>query len=469
MKIFTLQTTKFSYLLLIVLAFSACEKEEVIEEVTDNTSTLTAPTASFSADVPLKWNELYLDLERFTSGYVAPISARANAYINLAAYEVALSGMSDDYRSFEGYYDGLDLPDVSTFGSIHYPTAVNAAYETSMRLFFPTAPAAQIFKIVELANEINEPFKNQLPIDVFARSRNYGREVAEAVFKWSATDVVGHNAYRSPTDPSYIPPVGRGKWRPTPPDFKPALLPNWGRVRTFAADARDIAIDPLVYSDDQTSAIYQQAKETELLTNEVKARKRPEDQWIADFWSDDCPILTFSPAARFVAVANQVIAKEKPNLAKALETYARLGMALCDAGIRCWHEKYRFNYERPVDYIRRVIGNQKWNTVMCPDGSGNYFTPPFPAYPSGHAAFGAAAAIVLTDIYGENYSFTDRCHEGRREFISTPRSFNSFFEMAEENAYSRIPLGVHFAMDSDEGLKLGYGVGAKINTLPWRK
>lgn len=335
--------------------------------------------------------------------------------------------------------------------------------------FFPTAPAAQLFKIVELANKVNEPFKHQLAIDVFVRSRNYGREVAEAVFKWSATDLTGHNAYRSPTDPNYIPPAGRGKWQPTLPDFKPALLPNWGRVRTFAADARDVVIDPLIYSDDSTSDIYQQAKETELLTNEVKANKRPEDKWIADFWSDDCPILTFSPAARFVAVTNQVVAKEKPNLAKALETYAKVSMALCDAGIRCWHEKYRFNYERPVDYIRRVMGNKNWNTVMCPDGSGNYFTPPFPAYPSGHAAFAGAAAMVLADIYGEIYSFTDRCHEGRTEFISAPRSFNSFFEMAEENAYSRIPLGVHFAMDSNEGLKLGYGVGAKVNALPWKR
>ncbi|NJK82603.1 MAG: hypothetical protein HC912_01105 [Saprospiraceae bacterium] len=177
--------------------------------------------------------------------------------------------------------------------------------------FFPTAPAAQLFKIVELANEINEPFKSQLPIDIFVKSRNYGREVAEVIFTWSATDVAGHNAYLAPTDPRYIPPAGVGKWQPTPPDFKPALLPNWGNVRTFAADARDVVIDPLVYSDNPNSDIYKQAKETELLVNEVKAKKRPEDQWIADFWSDDCPILTFSPSARFVAVANQVVVKEK--------------------------------------------------------------------------------------------------------------------------------------------------------------
>jgi hypothetical protein len=64
---------------------------------------------------------------------------------------------------------------------------------------------------------------------------------------------------------------------------------------------------------------------------------------------------------------------------------------------------------------------------------------------------------------------TDRCHEGRTEFRGTPRTFNSFYEMAEENAYSRIPIGVHFAMDSEAGVELGYGIGKKVNSLPWRK
>ncbi len=469
MNTLSLQKAQNILLLLTVLFFVSCGKEEIINDIVDDNTASIRPTAFFSADIPLKWNTLYLEVERFTRGYVAPVSARASAYINLAAYEAAIPGMKTTYHSFGNYYQGLDLPDAAIVGDIHYPTAVNAAYETSMRLFFPTAPAAQLFKIVELANELNEEHRLQLPIEIFARSRKYGSEVAEAIFKWSATDIVGHNGYTTLTDPNYVPPAGKGKWQPTFPDFSLALLPSWGHVRTFAADARDIVPDPLPYSDSPTSEIYKQAKETEIIVNEVKSGRRAEERWIADFWSDDCPILTFSPSARFIAIGNQVVYKEKPNLAKALETYTSLSMALCDAGIRCWHEKYRFNYERPIDYIRRVMGDQNWNTVMCPDGSGNYFTPPFPAYPSGHAAFAGAAAMVLANLYGENYAFIDRCHEGRTEFISAPRAFDSFFAMAEENAYSRIPLGVHFEMDSVEGLNLGYSIGKKVNSLPWKK
>ena len=96
-------------------------------------------------------------------------------------------------------------------------------------------------------------------------------------------------------------------------------------------------------------------------------------------------------------------------------------------------------------------------------------TPPFPAYPSGHSTFGAVAAEILNDIYGKNYAMTDRCHEGRTEFIGTPRSFKNFDAMAEENAYSRIPLGVHYRMDCSEGLRLGYQTGKAVNRLAWKK
>jgi hypothetical protein len=37
--------------------------------------------------------------------------------------------------------------------------------------------------------------------------------------------------------------------------------------------------------------------------------------------------------------------------------------------------------------------------------------------------------------------------------------------MAEENAFSRIPLGVHITMDCTEGLRLGYEISDAVNGL----
>ncbi len=246
-------------------------------------------------------------------------------------------------------------------------------------------------------------------------------------------------------------------------------MPHWGDVRTFAANEDDQCPKPLPYSTDESSEFYVQAKETENKVNLITQGQNYEDKWIAQFWSDDCAALTFSPAGRWVAIADQGLKSTSADLAKTVVVHAKLGMALCDAGIRAWGEKYRYNVLRPVDYIRNAMGHDTWNSIMCPDGAGQFFTPSFPTYPSGHGTFGGAAAEVLTSEFGPSFAMIDRCHENRNEFIGTPRSFGSFYDMAAENAYSRIPIGVHFRMDADAALDLGYRIGRKVDNLPWKK
>lgn len=41
--------------------------------------------------------------------------------------------------------------------------------------------------------------------------------------------------------------------------------------------------------------------------------------------------------------------------------------------------------------------------------------------------------------------------------------------MAKENAYSRIPLGVHMCMDCTEGLRLGYEISNALNKYQLKK
>jgi hypothetical protein len=429
----------------------------------------TLAVSEFSGEVPLAWNKLFLDLERFTPGYRPPISARTSGYVGLAAYESVQAGMREKYNSFGNYFPGLELPVLDEELGYHWPTVLTATYERMFELMFPTAPSEHLFRVIQLRNEFYLRFKQEIEPDVFGRSVRYGMEVADAVFDWSATDELGHEAYNRNIDLAYTPPTGLGLWRPTFPDFTPGLVPYWGQVRTFAAGADDLVDPPHPYSENPNSAIYQEAVEVHTATLNAKVDVESEERWIADFWSDDCPILTSTPAGRWIGILNQVIEAENKPLDKTLEAYARVGMALADAGIRCWHEKYRFNYERPIDYIRRVMGEENWNTVMCPDGSGQFFTPNFPAYPSGHATFGAAAATVMEDLFGGDYAMVDNFHADRTEFNGTPRSFGNFREMARENAESRIPLGVHFRMDSDAGLDLGFGIGEKVNALPWRR
>jgi len=94
--------------------------------------------------------------------------------------------------------------------------------------------------------------------------------------------------------------------------------------------------------------------------------------------------------------------------------------------------------------------------------------PTFPSYPSGHSAFVAAAGLLI-DFFGDEASFTDHSHEGRTELRGQPRSFDTFEDMAVENGYSRIPLGVHIRMDCTEGLRLGYEISRAVNRYNVRR
>lgn len=448
-------------LLTAMLLIVSCQKEEPIVI----TST---PASQFSNNIPMIWNQLYLELERYSPGYRPPVSARNYALINMAAYEAIVHGTNGQYKSLANNYPDLYLPFTEHNAKYNWEVCVNAAYEKAVDLFFPIAPAEQQFKILEVSHALRTQLQSSTELETYQRSMLYGQSVAQAIYDWSTSDTWGHEAYLKNTDPNYYPPSGIGLWQPTYPDYLPALLPHWGKVRTFA-NVNAIAVPPPhPYSTDPDSKLYKEAIMTRQLVNEIKNGEREEDLWIAEFWSDDCPILTFSPAGRWVSMTNQLIGIEQLNMLESVVTYAKVGMALSDAGVRCWGEKYRFNCLRPIDYIRENMNDPTWNTVMCPDGSGGYYTPNFPTYPSGHASFSAAASIILENTFGSNYTFTDRSHEGRTEFRGTPRTFNSFRDMALENAYSRVPLGVHFQSDSDAGTHIGFIVGDRVLDLPWK-
>jgi membrane-associated phospholipid phosphatase len=445
----------------IVLFFQSCEKDSIID------SSALESAHSFDNSIPTTWNRLYLLAERFTDGYTPPVSARNNGYINYIAYESIVQASSGSHKSLKNSFSGLNFEGIDINVRYQWETVLHSAYERAFELYFPTAPAEIQFQIIETSDSISTTLEIKTDPEVYLRSREYGRYVADRIFAWSTSDSFGHEAFLNNTDDSYIPPSGIDKWQPTFPDFSAALLPNWGEVRSFSNIISVSVPPPPTFSEEQDSRIYQEAEVAMDMVNRIKQGDLEEDAWIAAFWSDDCPILTFSPAGRWVSITLQVLEVEEKDMMESVAAFAMVGMSLADAGIACWREKYRFNRLRPIDYIRNVMGVPDWNTIMCPDGSGNFFTPNFPAYPSGHAAFGGAAAVVLSQLFGDFYEFTDFSHDNRTEFNGKARSFNTFRIMAAENAYSRIPLGVHFSSDSNAGLNQGYAVGERITNLPW--
>ena len=140
-----------------------------------------------------------------------------------------------------------------------------------------------------------------------------------------------------------------------------------------------------------------------------------------------------------------------------------MGFAINDAAVSAWDDKYTYNTQRPSTFIIANMDADFETNLARFISSPN---PAFPSYPSGHATFAGAAAGVFTGFFGsDTIDFTDRSHVDRTEFNGTPRSFSSFTQLADENAYSRVPLGVHVQADSDEGVRLGYEIASSVNSF----
>ncbi len=398
-----------------------------------------------------------LQAEVNTEGYRGPVAARVYGYVGLAAYQAAYPGFENNFSPAARYFHQVQWPGLPERQHFDGGVALNECYWALMQKYFMSSPENLRARRDQLKAEWDKRLWERLDEVTLSTSRAYGQEVAEAVYRWSTTDSLGNGANHHNYDRDYVPPVGEGRWV-TSPDFPmPALLPYWGKVRPFVIRTEDYLAKPTPEFSSSTAQVYHvQALEIVSLSKPLSA----ENQWIAEFWNDDRPGLTFSPAGHWLAIANQVIQKSRPSIEKALETYLKVGIALNDAMVSCWNSKYTYNLERPETYIKKYI-DPSWRPFSP--------SPSFPSYPSGHAMMGAAAAAVLTELYGEKYRLTDRSHEGLKDFVVKPRSFNSFDEMARENAISRVFLGVHWRFDCEEGLRLGKLIGERVQQLKLEK
>jgi hypothetical protein len=402
-----------------------------------------------SAAVATAWFDLALRLVRQTPGFSPPVASRALAYTGVSLFEALVPGIEDG-RSLAGQVPGLPRIRWSRDDVFEWDIVANSSLATVLRRMFPTASAANGAAIDALETGVLAGARRGVPVGVVRRSIERGREVADAVSGWSRTD--GGHAGHANNFPSYDPPVGPGLWEPTPAGFLPALQPYWGSCRTFAVSsgAACPAGSHTPYDEDPGSRFFNEAVDVFDAVNGLTTEQRD----IAMFWSDD-PGATVTPPGHSVSIVTQTLRARDASLAEAAIAYAKVGMAVADAFICCWHTKYRVNLLRPVTYIRSQV-DPGWNTLLT--------TPPFPEHTSGHSVQSGAAATVSTDLFGA-VAFTDHTHDDRG---LAARSFTSFWDAAREAAISRMYGGIHFQPAIDLGLEQGRCIGEQVNALRLR-
>lgn len=372
-----------------------------------------------------------------TPGFSPPVASRFLAYLGTALYAAVAPGMPG-YRPLSGVLSEFPEVPEAPHGGAHWPTVANHAIGAALLSMVPAGSASETL----VALIVDEEDRNiSIPAPLRRRSIQRGETVGQAVAAWAARDG-GHNGYLTNFPTGYTSPVGPGLWEPTPPDFQAIpLQPFWGGNRPFIH--RDCeASPPPEYSVAPDSVFHGHAEEVYIVGQDLTA----EQEEIALFWADDPGTVT--PPGHSLSLTSQVLAREGASLAFAAEALFRVGCAVADAFIQCWHVKFTWNLLRPVTYIQDHI-DANWMPLVS--------TPPFPEYISGHSTQSAAWAEVMTALFGSNYVFTDHTHD--RSGVE-PRHFSSFHEAAEEAAMSRLFGGIHYRFGNESGLTVGRCVGA---------
>jgi hypothetical protein len=449
-------------LVLFILAVTSCND--------DDARIYQAPPdiAEESADVGLKWADMTLYTLRFSAFNTPTYASRSLGYMGLSMYESIVPG-DPNHRSMSGQLSGLILPSAETGKTYHWILSMNAAQDLVIKLLYPVPANSHRFiheRIDSLSNAVFTEYSKDIDPEIIKRSVEFGEAIAQTIYDWSVTDG-GDKGYTRNFDPSFPVPTGDSYW------IAPArgqtispfpLHPRWGGNRTFVSANNAIPVPAIIpFSTDPGSDYYKQYKavydKDKTLTHEEKE--------IAAWWADD-PTETFSPPGHSYYLATIAVKNSEASIVKASEAFARVGMAVADAFIHCWKIKYTYFNERPSSFVKKYI-DATW-VQFWPE-------PPFPAFPSGHSIHSAAAAAVLTDLFGEPFAFTDHSHEGHRRYddqrfldLTYPaRSFNSFWDAANESAYSRFLGAIHTQQDNDVAQAEGRKVGEKVNALQWEK
>jgi hypothetical protein len=337
----------------------------------------------------------------------------------------------------------------------------------------------------------------------------YGRDVAIALMTLR-TDDGADDSY-----PGAVYSSAKPHHRADPLNPQPEPLgAYWGQVKRFAAQtALHLQDIPPAYdsANPANSAAAYKKDHDEVVKkggapNQDGLTRTREETVIGLYWAYDGARNLGTPPRLYNQVVRQIVTSPQHLLtwAENARLFALVNAAMGDSGIWAWHWKYHFDLWRPVLGVREYDNNFGWDCVggqpiaaRCDpfwrplgapktnDPDGKPFTPGFPAYPSGHATFGAAVFEMVRRFYSAkdpvkyNYGEND-VDNIDFEFVSDEldgiskdsdgavrtrheRRFTSVSDAMYENSVSRIYLGVHWRFDGTSGQNMQQMLSAGDN------
>ncbi|WP_443217586.1 vanadium-dependent haloperoxidase [Sediminicola sp. 1XM1-17] len=384
-----------------------------------------------------------------------PVASRIFAYPNIAAFEI-IAAHNNEYKSLAGQLNDLTpIPSPEPSGKVNPKLAALIAHmDISRRLIFSEE------KINIFRDSLYTDWSSKNPTE-FNASKDYGLLVADHIAAWMDKD----NYKQTRTMPKFtVNTDDPARWQPTPPSYMAGIEPHWNKIRPYVMDsaAQFKPVAPPAYSVEKSSDFYKELQEVYDISMKITEEgDTSEEIAIAQFW--DCnPYVSvtrghlmfatkkITPGAHWIGITKIACKKTDSDFDKTIYAYTKTSIAMADAFISCWDEKYRSNLIRPETLINQFI-DDSWKPVLQ--------TPPFPEYPSGHSVVSGAASTALTSIFGDDFAFED---DTEIRFGLPVRKFSSFSEAADEAAISRMYGGIHFRAAVEVGVKQGRDLGKYV-------
>ena len=425
------------FVLLFLITFNSCKK---------NTREIIINSNDYHNAVDLMTSIMVHDI------FSPPVAGRIYSYSNIAAYEVMCKN-SDEYKTLSDKI--TDLKPVSAPDSkehINFKLAALVAYfEIGKELIFSED------RVITYRDSLYNVWQG-LNEDTFEVSKKYGLQVAQHIKDWIATD----NYKETRTMPKFsVLTEDVSRWQPTPPDYMDGIEPHWSKIRPFVIDSA-AQFKPKKHPEfslEKGTDFYNELMEVYEIGKKIKQDgDESESVQIAQFWDCNPYVSThkghlmfatkkITPGAHWIGICKIACKKDNADFEKTLFAYTKTSIAISDAFISCWEEKYQSNLIRPETLINQYL-DEDWAPVLQ--------TPPFPEYTSGHSVVSGAASITLSSIFGDNFSFDD---DTELPYGLPVRSFPSFNKAADEAAISRMYGGIHYRAAVEVGLKQGRDLG----------
>ncbi|CAH0315655.1 vanadium-dependent haloperoxidase [Roseomonas sp. CECT 9278] len=450
------------------------------------------------------WVDAIVEANRrdHTNAIVGPAGDQRGPFASARALAMAMMAMHDAHARITGigdpYHEPTSTPVPAGAGLAAADTAAAAAAMMMLRALYP--------KQEHLLHEQWRDYIDCWPADPAHAA--YGQAIANEILAWRNPPLdccpPAEAPKPPPTDAALLanptPYVSWGPYDHGPDPLSPGqgyAGVDWGRATPFLVPRQPLmpppgsaggpteppgmpsAYAPGAFYDDE----FRDARD---LGGLHSVKRTADQEEVGIFWGYDGPQQIGTPPRLYMQVALAVLDARMhapgvtPYSASSfLQVLSAAAVAMGDAGIQAWYYKYSPAHMlwRPVLGIREADRSRPttprdptWTPLGKPDTNGTTVgtTPDFPAYPSGHATFGAACFWVLRRFvkqheglaYGDNdpdsiaFSFTSDEYNGRnieprtgqpRRLVT--RHYKCLWDAIVENSVSRVYLGVHWRMD----------------------